>query len=869
MRTSNELRQAFLDFFASKDHRIMPGISLVPTDPSLLLTGAGVVPFRAVIEGREPPPAPRVATCQRCVRTTDIENVGKFGRYHTFFEMLGNFSFGDYYKRESLTWGWEFLTDVLRLDRDRIWGTIYPDDEEAFTIWTQDLGVPAERIIRLEDNFWGPVAETGACGPDSEFYYDLGPEFGCGKPDCKPGCDCDRYLEFWNHVFTELYKNADGSYSPLPQRNIDTGMGLERLTCVVQGKPNVYETDLFAPIMDRVDAILAGATGRPGRRDDWRKRVIADHSRAVTFLIMDGIYPENTGRGYVLRRLLRRAATFGRLLGVERPFMHELMPVVVEKMASGYPELRQKQGVIEEMVRREEERYHETLERGMPIFLERAREHEGGVIPGDFAWHVYETYGLPYDLMRELAAEFHATIDERGYQQAEAEARERARGHLAVQKELAKALEFPPTRFLGYDTTEAESEVLGVLRDDVPVERLVTGEDGLVVLKETPFYGEAGGQVGDTGRLVAGGLIADVLDTQRRDGVFLHRVRVQEGQLHPGMRVKAIVDAERRQAIVRAHTATHLLHAALRQVLGPHVVQRGSVVEPDRLRFDFAHPEPVRPEQLEQIERVIEEHVLADLPVTIEWLPREEALRRGAMALFGEKYGETVRVVTVPGFSIELCGGTHATRTGVIGLVKITHEGSVGAGVRRVEATTGLGALAYVQQLARRLEGAAALLQAAPDRIEEKIEALREQVASLRRQLQEARRAAASGVIDRLLAQRQEVAGVPVVAAQAEVGDPEAVRTLADALAERLRSGVVVLGAATNGKALFVAKVTPDVVQRGGHAGHLVRDVAKIAGGGGGGRPDFAQAGGREVGRIGDAVAAVPELVRRQLASKG
>jgi alanyl-tRNA synthetase len=871
MRTSNELRKLFLDFMESKGHRILPGISLVPTDPSIFLTTAGVVPFQAMLEGREPAPYPRVATCQRCCRTTDLENVGRLGRYHTFFEMLGNWSFGDYFKRESLTWGWEFMTEVLGIPKERLWATIfgnhpeYEDDEEAFRIWTEEIGLPAERVIRLPDNWWGPVLETGACGPDSEVYYDLGPEHGCGSPDCRPGCDCDRYLEFWNHVFTQFYKHADGSFTPLASQNIDTGMGLERLTCVVQNRPTVYETDLFAPIMERVDAILA-RSGHAGDPNDWRRRVIADHSRAAAFLVMDGIYPENTGRGYVLRRIIRRAATFGFLLGVKRPFIHEIVPVVVEKMAPGYPELREKQEVITAKIRQEETQFGAALEKGVPLFLEQAEP--GRIIDGGFAFHVRSTYGVPFEVMKELAEERGAAIDEEGYGRARDE-HEAASGKGAAVKTNFQALGVPPTEFTGYAQTAGEGEVLALLHEGEEVRSLEPGEVGWVVLDRTPFYAESGGQIGDTGRMLAGeggvSALATVLDTQRQGPVVLHAVRVEQGRLHPGMRLAAGVDAERREAVRRAHTATHLLHAALRQVLGAHVVQRGSVVEPDRLRFDFAHDAPMTAEQVRRVEEIMNAQVLRDAPVSIEFTSQEAARELGAMMLFGEKYGEVVRVVQVPGYSVELCGGTHVSRTGTIGLIKLTSEGSAAAGIRRVDCTTGMGSLAYAQAQAERLREIAEALSGPADQVLDRIAAQKEQLSLLRRQLNGARRSAAGGALEQLLGGRVEVGGLAVVAAQAETGDPAAIKGLADQLAERLKSGVVVLGGASDGKGIFVAKATPEAVAKGAHAGNLVREVAKLAGGGGGGKPEFAQAGARDVSRIAEALAAVPALLEAQL----
>jgi alanyl-tRNA synthetase len=842
-----------------------------------------VVPFRAIIEGRETAAHPRVATCQRCVRTNDIENVGKFMRYHTFFEMLGNFSFGDYYKRESLIWGWEFVTEVLKLPRDRFWGTIYPTDEEALRIWTNDLGVPADRIIRLEDNFWGPVAETGACGPDSEMYYDLGPEFGCGRPDCKPGCDCDRYLEFWNHVFTELYKKEDGSFEPLPQRNIDTGMGLERLTVIVQGAPSVYETDLFVPLMEKVEAILTEATGsagEPGRgatdrldrsTSDWRKRVIADHSRAVTFMIMDGIYPTNEGRGYVLRRILRRASTFGRLFGIQRPFLHEIVPVVIQRMGPGYPELVAKESVIVRAVQQEEERFDQTLDQGMAMLEQMLGASTGKTLRGEDAFRLYDTFGFPPDLTREMAAERGFAVDEAGFTRAMEGQRERSRAaHAATggMEHLGPDLGLPATPFVGYETTAATASVAALLRGGERLSELGPGEEAQVVLESTPFYAESGGQIGDTGWLQSdangGSVRARVLDTQRQHGIILHRVSVEEGVLRPGDALQASVEADRRVAIMRAHTATHLLHAALRQVLGIHVVQRGSVVEPDRLRFDFSHTGPVTVAELEQIERIANERILADIGVVIEQKSLEEARTMGAMALFGEKYGQVVRVVQIPGFSIELCGGTHVPRTGTIGQMKITSESGIAAGVRRIVAATGLGALEHTRLVEARLRQAAEALETAPDQLLERIAGYKERIARLNREIAELRRSSAGGAVEQLLGQAQKIEGVDFIAARAATGDAEALRALVDTLTQRLRSGVVLLGGVTDGRALFVSKASADTVERGVHAGNLVREVARQAGGRGGGQAAFAQAGG-DADKLEAALAAAPEIIRGML----
>jgi alanyl-tRNA synthetase len=880
MKTSNELRQAFLDHFASHGHRVQPGISLVPTDPSVFLTNAGVVPFRHIIEGREKAAHLRVATCQRSLRisgkTNDISGVGRFARYHTFFEMLGNFSFGDYYKRESLLWGWELLVGKLGLDPDRVWASVYapdpkrpgvPGDDEAVRIWTKEIGLPESRIVHLSDNFWGPVLETGACGPDSEVYYDLGERFGCGSPDCMPGCDCDRYLEIWNHVFTELYAHEDGTFTPLPQRNIDTGMGLERLTVAVQGVRNVYETDLFGPILEKVEE-LAGQRSQSAeeRAQDWRKRVIADHSRAVAFMIMDGIYPSNTERGYVLRRLLRRASTFGRLVGIREPFIHEIVPKVVQQMRDAYPELEAKQDLILQTVRMEERQFYSTLEHGMRMLETAFAEAVHGVVPGDRAFRLYDTHGFPLELTKEMAEERGLSVDEPGFNAAMAAQKAGSRGDRSGKYAEDRALGLDvTTQFVGYDTTAATAQAVALLKDATPVERAVAGDEVQVVLDTTPFYAESGGQIGDTGWLRQNGSAARVLDTVKRDGVTIHRVRVESGELAPGVSLTAEVDSERRVALTRAHTATHLLHAALRNVLGEHVVQRGSVVEPDRLRFDFSHNAPVSPEELFEIERLANEQVVRDAPVRIEQKPIAEAKAMGAMALFGEKYGDIVRVVQVPGFSTEMCGGTHAPSTGTIGQVKVTAESGVAAGVRRIEAVTGMQSLRHTQTLEARLRAAAQALEGPPDQLVERVGGLKEQIAALRRQVAELRRASTGGALDTLLARQQTVEGVPLIAAPAEAGDADTVKSLVDAVAQRIKSGVVVLGSALDGRALFVAKVSPDWLERGVHAGNLVREIARLADGRGGGQAAFAQAGGSSE-KLESAIAAAPELLRQQLA---
>lgn len=842
-RTSNDLRQAFLDFFAERGHAVSHGISLVPTDPSLFLTAAGVVPFRDVIEGREQPEFQRVASVQRCVRTTDIENVGRYGRYHTFFEMLGNFSFGDYYKRESLKWGMEFVTEVLGLDKSRIWATIYPDDEEAHRIWTDEIGIPPERIVRLEDNFWGPLAVPGACGPDSEIYYDLGPEYE-GE---KPGDDGDRYLEFWNHVFTELQQQPDGSFQPLPSKNIDTGMGLERLTRIVQGVKSVYDTDLFAPIMAKVAYLVREAGGSIEGEGVFRQRIIADHARASVFMIMDGILPENSGREYILRRLIRRADREGKMLGLPGPFLHTIVPVVVEQMRPGYPELVEKQAFITEVLHREEDRFFQLLPHGMNALDAMLAEDGRVALSGHEAFRLWSSFGFPLEMTQEIVAEHGLPpVDPAEYEEAEREHSGVSGKHAVAGGPAVDLSRFPVTEFVGYDTITTDATVLGVV------------DGNRVILDRTPFYGESGGQIGDQGTL--GG--AKVTDTRKVGGIFLHTV---EGDVPgEGERITATVNLERRRATTRAHTATHLLHWALHQVVGPHATQKGSLVEPDRLRFDFSNLQALTPEEVEAIERLVNEQVLQNADVTTCVMPISEARKLGAMMLFGEKYGSEVRVVSVGDYSRELCGGTHASHAGDIGMVKITAESSVASGTRRIEAVTGMRAWEYVRERDALLSELAREAGGVPSELTARVAALKSQISALKRDLQKARTTGGADRTQELAASARVVNGVKLIAVALTDVDPEQLKATADRLADALGSGVVVLGAPADGKVIFVAKVTRDLVGRA-HAGNLLREVARVAGGGGGGRPDFAQAGGKDPGRLADALAAAADALTAQL----
>ena len=871
--TSDQLRAKFLDFFRERDHKVLPSASLVPSDPTTLFTIAGMQPFVPAFRGEAPPPAPRVATAQKCVRIDDIDHVGVTARHSTFFEMLGNFSFGDYFKAEAIPWAWELVTRELGIPPDRLWVSIYPTDEEARAIWQHQVGVPPHRIVALEENWWPTGGGLGPCGPDSELLYDLGEEFSCGKPGCAPGCDCDRFQEFWNLVFQQYNRNPDGSLTPLPSQNIDTGMGLERLALIVQGVRSVFETDLLRPIVEHLEQLAQrvrpefnyGAGGPP----DVATRVIADHARAMTFLIADGVTPSNEGRGYVLRRLIRRAARYGRVLELERPFLYQVAPAVIRRMGDAYPELKAKEEAVVKFIHAEEERFLTTLEQGTQL-LGTVMDRLGGqgVIPGDVAFQLYDTYGFPVELTAELAAERGLGVDQEGFarEMEQQRARARAAGEkaFAYQAATGYAGYAGQTEFAGYLTLETDSRVIALVREGVSVLRAGPGEQVEVILDRTPFYAEQGGQVGDTGRLTWEGGWAQVVETYApAEGVIAHRATVQDGTLSPGLAVQAAVDGPRRRAIARAHSATHLLHFALRQVLGGHATQAGSLVEPDRLRFDFSHFSALTSEQVADVERLANEQVLASAPVHAETMELVRARELGAMAIFGEKYGELVRVVRM-GDSVELCGGTHTESTGAVGLIKVTAESSIGAGLRRVEAVTGLEALALCQEQEATLARAAAELRIPPPQVPARLAQLQAELKQAQREIARLQERGAASLADELAAQAQAVDNFQVLAAQVPALPPEAMRTLADAIAGKLGPSVVVLGSVPDDRVSLLALVSKDLTSRGLHAGNLIREVARLTGGGGGGRPDFAQAGGKQPDQLPAALHAVLDLVRNQ-----
>lgn len=874
--TADQMRSMFLDFFKSKGHKVLPSASLVPHgDTSLLLTGAGMVPFKPYFLGQEEPEYRRVSTCQRCLRTPDLENVGKTDRHGTFFEMLGNFSFGDYFKEEAISWAWEFITEHMEIPKDRLWVSIYLDDDEAFQIWHEKIGLPEGRIVRLgkDDNFW-EIGVGYPCGPCSEIHYDRGVEFGCGNPDCKPGCDCERFMEFWNLVFVQYIQREAGKYEPLEARSIDTGMGMERIVALMQGVKSIFEIDLIKPIIDKA-ASLAGTSYGKDEKADISLRVITDHARALTFLISDGVLPSNEGRGYVLRRLVRRAARHGRLLGIEGQFLNEMVDVVIQQMQTGYPELVERQDYIHKVVNLEEQRFYETLDQGLNILQEIIRRHESDsekVISGRDVFRLYDTYGFPVELTSEIAEEQGFTIDEAGFQAEMEQQRERARkarvqkNYLDEHAELYRQLhEQAESLFVGYETTECSATVTAIIKDNQLVERLSAGETGIVVLNKTPFYAEGGGQVSDTGTITSKAGQFSVKDVSSPiEGVIAHEGVLISGELHAGDSVLASVYSKERLDTARHHSATHLLHKALREVLGEHVHQSGSYVDPQRLRFDFTHFEAVTPEQLKLVEQKVNEAVMANYPVNTETTTIDDAKAKGAIALFGEKYGSSVRVVAM-GESVELCGGTHVSATGDIGLFRIVSESSIAAGVRRIEAVAGKRALEYTDQREEILKQLTNVLEVPVEQAVEQLERFIEQQKQLQCELNQYKRKAVADVVTDLAAAAEVINDVSLVVAEVDLTEAEQLRSLGDKLRERLQPSVIFLGARTQEKVWLVAMATKDIAGKAVHAGNVIKTAAQICGGGGGGRPDMAQAGGRLPEKLPEALETVRELLVKQL----
>ena len=866
--TGNELREKYLQFFASKDHLVLPSYSLIPeNDPTLLMVGAGMAPFKPFFTGKMKPPHPRITTSQKCVRTGDIENVGKTARHHTFFEMLGNFSFGDYFKREAIAWAWEFITKHLEIPEEQLWVTIYPDDEEAFDIWTKEVGVNPKRVVKLEDNFWeiGP----GPCGPCSEIYVDLGPERGCSD-NCVLGCDCDRYLEIWNLVFTQFDRDEAGNYNPLAKKNIDTGAGLERIASVLQNKKSNFETDLIFPIIEYASKV-SGVKYETSTKNDISLKVIADHARSMTIMILDGILPSNEGRGYVLRRIIRRAIRHGRLLGIETSFLAGAVDAVITIFGNVYPELVEKQDYIRKVISLEEERFHTTLAQGIELLSKLIADLKvtgKDVLDGKSAFKLYDTFGFPWELTAEILEENKFSLDKDAFDAAMNEQRERAR---AARQENQR-VSVPDLTGINVDSLKQDynvttAKVVLLWKDGKAVEQVHDGEEVGIILDTTAFYAEGGGQAGDTGMIETEVGKVEIENAKKlANGTIYHIGMVVEGLIKVGDNVKILIDAEVKQATARNHTATHLLHAALKNIVGEHVNQAGSSVNSERLRFDFSHFEPLTTEQIEKIEQQVNEAILKAITVDINETTQNEAKEMGAMALFGEKYGDIVRVVNIKDCSVELCGGTHVNNVAEIGLFKIVSEAGVASGVRRIEAITGKLAYDKVNIVEKTLNKAASLLKSRNNEVVEKIEALLTQVKTLEQQLAVANSKMAQETASELLATAIDVNGVTIVNAEVEIEDMDGLRNLADLLRDKLTVGVIVLGAKiADDKVNFVVMATKDAVAKGIHAGNIIKETAKVAGGGGGGRPDMAQAGGKNPEKITEALTMATEVITKQI----
>ena len=874
----NELREMFLTFFESKGHLRLPSFPLVPeNDPSLLLINAGMAPMKPWFKGEEEPPRRRVCTCQKCIRTGDIENIGHTARHGTYFEMLGNFSFGDYFKHEAIAWTWEFLTDPkwVGLEKDRLYPSVYQEDDEAFNIWRDEVGIPEDRIYRMgkDDNFW--EHGSGPCGPCSEVYYDRGEEFGCGSPDCKPGCDCDRYMEVWNNVFTQFDNDGEGHYTELAQKNIDTGMGLERLAVVCQNVNSLFDVDTVMNITNKVSE-LTGAHYGDSQASDVSLRIITDHIRSATFMICDGVLPSNEGRGYVLRRLLRRAARHGKLLGVNEPFLYQILDTVIHENEGEYKDLRQKQDYITKVVRTEEENFAKTIDGGMKIFADLLAEHKAKgetQFSGKDAFKLYDTYGFPVDLTEEMVQDEGMTLDRVAFDEEMEAQRVRARKAREALGDLGwSGVEFgkeiPSTVFDGYDKTEITgAKVVAIVAEDQLVDEIVSGMEAIVVLDTTPFYAEMGGQVADHGTITAEGMTYNVTDVQKnKGGKFMHYGKLTQGSLKVGDAVTAAIDVDRRKAIMRAHTATHLLDKVLRTVLGDHVHQAGSLVEPDRLRFDFTHFSALTAEELAKVSALVNEAVLEGYDVVTEEMPIEEAKKKGAIALFGEKYGEVVRVVDMgEGYSVEFCGGTHLSNTAKVGVFHISNEFSVASGVRRIEATTGKLSLDVMNQNQKMLFEAAAVLKAKPGELREKAKAMMTEAKKLHQEIEKFKAEASVGEARQFLMSAKTVGELKVLTASRENVDAATLRQMGDFLKDKEPNVVAVLASTSGEKISFLAVCGKNAIAKGIKAGDLVKNVCTICGGKGGGKPDSAMGGGKDMLKLDDALASVDDYVAVKL----
>ncbi len=870
----NELREMFLSYFESKDHLRLPSFSLIPqNDASLLLINSGMAPMKPYFKGEVEPPRRRVCTCQKCIRTGDIENIGKTARHGTYFEMLGNFSFGDYFKHEAIAWSWEFLTKVVGLEADRLYPSIYENDEEAFEIWNKEIGIPAENIFRFgkSDNFW--EHGSGPCGPCSEIYYDRGEKYGCGSPDCKVGCECDRFMEVWNNVFSQFDNDGQGNYTELAQKNIDTGMGLERLAVVCQDVNSLFDVDTVMNITNHVTAITGASYGQ-STKTDVSLRVITDHIRASTFMIADGVQPTNEGRGYVLRRLLRRAARHGKLLGVNHPFLYEVVETVIRENESHYTYLRERADHIIRVVKTEEENFARTIDGGMRIFAEKLAQHKekgAKVFSGEDAFLLSDTYGFPVDLTVEMVEDEGMTLDMDKFLACREEQRVRAREARKALGDLGWAgidlgLDTTPTKFVGYDVFNSDAEVLAVCVGEEVTGSITGGESGIVVLDKTPFYAEMGGQTADHGVIMVGDCRFEVTNVQKdKGGKYLHSGNMLRGTIKVGDVVCASVDVERRKAIMRAHSATHLLQKALTSVLGDHVHQAGSLVEPDRLRFDFTHYSAVTPEELAKVDAIVQSAVLEGYGVDIREMPIEEAKQMGATALFSEKYGDTVRVVNMGGYSIELCGGTHLDNTAKVGPFRIESEGSVASGVRRIEAITGKLCLAEMDKNRERVYNACAILKTKPAELAQKLESQIEEIKSLKRAVEAFKARETAGEVDRFLFGARTVGGLHVITATVPDADAAKLRQMGDTLRDKASDVVAVLSSVNADKITFLAVCGKDAIAKGMKAGELVKLVCTTCGGSGGGKPDSAMGGGKDATKVDDALALVDNYVASKL----
>ncbi len=884
----NEIREKYLSFFESKGHLRLPSFSLVPqNDPSILLINAGMTPMKPYFTGAETPPCKRVTTCQKCIRTPDIENVGHTSRHGTYFEMIGNFSFGDYFKEEVIPWAWEFLTEVLEMPAEKLYPSVYLEDDEAYEIWNKKVGVPAERIVRLgkEDNFW--EHGTGPCGPCSEIYFDRGIEHGCGKPTCGPGCDCDRFVEIWNLVFSQFNREEDGSYTPLKQKNIDTGGGLERFACVMQGVENLFEVDTVRRILDTV-CEKAGKTYGANEKDDVGIRVITDHMRASTMMISDGVLPSNEGRGYVLRRLMRRAARFGKLLGIEGKFLADISKVVIEQNKDAYPELISKYDMIMTVINNEEDAFLRTVEAGTSILndmIESAKNSGKTVLAGEDAFKLHDTYGFPLDLTKEIAADAGLTVDEEGFKAAMKDQKERARkatkenvsntawaGHRLPEELLADT---SSTEFVGYDSLTAEAKILYILKENeegayVIVPEAFEGDKVVMITDKTSLYATMGGQVHDIGFIGNGSFDAEVVSVDKDTaGKYLQSVTITKGTAKAGDSVTTTTDKSVRMSIARNHTATHILQAALRSVLGTHVEQAGSYVAADRLRFDFTHFQAMTEDEIAEVEKIVNEQILNDLPVITKVMSIDEARKLGAMALFGEKYGETVRVVAVGDFDapfdLEFCGGTHVKSSAQIGQFRIISETGIASGTRRIEAVTGLKCYEMSREDRDLIAQTASALKVSKDQMTSKITALQKEIKDLHKTISDIEKSQAGDFAGEAIKAAEEIGGIKAVIVKAPVADASALRDTADRIRDSLDKGLVFLAAEADGKVLFTAMATKSAVEAGVHCGNIIKEAARVAGGGGGGRPDMAQAGGKDVSKIDDALAAAKEVLTSQI----